>query len=113
MMTPAPIASELRSPRGADTTEIDWSDGHRGVYPHAVLRGFCPCATCQGHEGPIKYRAGGSLEIGDIEEVGNYALRFVWGDGHGTGLYSFRFLRVLCACDECAHGAMQDRIFSR
>ena len=42
-------AVAVRSPRGARVTEIDWGDGHKGVYPHAVLRGYCPCAGCQGH----------------------------------------------------------------
>ena len=106
-------ALELRAPRGAQTMEIDWSDGHRGIYPHEVLRGFCPCATCQGHEGPIRYRDGGNTELRDIEEVGNYALRFEWGDGHGMGLYSFAFLRRLCACDECASLPVPSRVYRR
>ena len=31
------------------------------------------------------------------EQVGNYALRFDFSDGHRTGLYSFDYLRVLAA----------------
>ncbi len=45
----------IRSPRGARTTEIDWADGHKGIYPHGVLRGYCPCAACQGHTGEIRF----------------------------------------------------------
>ena len=48
-----PVA--IRSPRGGRTTEIDWADGHKGVYPHAMLRGYCPCAGCQGHSGEIRF----------------------------------------------------------
>ncbi len=36
-----------------------------------------------------------------IEYVGRYALKFVWSDGHDTGLYSFDLLRGLCRCEEC------------
>jgi DUF971 family protein len=36
--------------------------------------------------------------------VGNYALALVWGDGHDSGIYSFRFLRRLGDLLE-AHGA--------
>jgi DUF971 family protein len=99
--TPQTTPLELRAPRGGDTLEIDFADGHRGVYPHERLRGFCPCAVCQGHQGPIKFVAGGNLELTDLAEVGDYALRLTWGDGHSTGIYTFAFLRDLCSCDEC------------
>lgn len=36
------------------------------------------------------------------EMVGNYALKFVWGDGHGEGLYVWEHLRSLCGCPECS-----------
>ena len=36
----------------------------------------------------------------DIEEVGNYALRLVFADGHSTGIYTFRFLRELGELNE-------------
>lgn len=108
---------EVRAPRGARQMEIDWADGHRSLLPHAVLRGYCPCAHCQGHEGPITYtpqdESTGALELVDLEEVGNYALRLAWGDGHGTGIYSFRFLRELCACGQCDPTPSETRIFPR
>ena len=104
---------ELRAPSGARVMEIDWADGHRSSYPHELLRGFCPCAHCQGHEGPIRYVEGGNLELNDIELVGNYALRLVWGDGHQTGIYSHRYLRSLCACSSCAEKDPKSRSFSR
>jgi DUF971 family protein len=104
---------ELRAPRGARMLEIDWADGHTGLYPHEVLRGFCPCAHCQGHEGPIRFKPGGDLELTDIAEVGNYAVRLAWADGHSTGIYSFRFLRKLCSCSQCVTDSPTDRQFSR
>ncbi|MGB5193180.1 MAG: DUF971 domain-containing protein [Polyangiales bacterium] len=104
---------ELRAPRGARVMEIDWADGHRSVYPHELLRGFCPCAHCQGHEGPIAFVEGGDIELDDIQPVGNYALRLVWHDGHQTGIYSHRFLRSLCACSSCAVEDPKTRSFWR
>jgi DUF971 family protein len=93
----------IRSPRAATTTEIDWADGHKAVYPHAILRGYCPCAGCQGHTGTIRFLAPSvsQLELDDFEVVGNYALRLQWFDGHGTGLYSYKYLRALCQCSAC------------
>ncbi len=93
----------IRSPRGATTTEIDWADGHKGVYPHAILRGYCPCAGCQGHTGTIRFLESTAVqqELEDLEVVGNYAVRLQWFDGHGTGIYSYRYLRALCRCAQC------------
>jgi DUF971 family protein len=94
---------ELRAPRGARVLEIEWSDGASTRHPHAVLRGFCPCAHCQGHQGPIVWAGdheGDALEIASVEEVGNYALRIGWGDGHSTGIYTWRHLRELGALGE-------------
>lgn len=104
---------EIRAPRGARTLEIDFADGHRAIYPHEILRGYCPCAVCQGHQGPIRFVQGGDLELSDLGEVGDYALRLTWGDGHATGIYTFKFLRELCACSECAPTGTPDRSFSR
>ena len=100
----------VRSPRGARTTEIEWGDGHKGIYPHEILRGYCPCAGCQGHEGTIKFisSTASQLELAEIEPVGNYALRLEWFDNHGSGIYSYRYLRALCHCDECRPGATKD-----
>ena len=104
---------EVRAPRGARTMQIEFADGHQGVYPHELLRGYCPCAQCQGHSGPIRFVAGGDLELLEIAEVGNYALRLTWGDGHASGIYSFGYLRSLCACSACAPGDPAQRTFSR
>jgi DUF971 family protein len=107
------IPTEVRAPRGARIMEISFEDGHEAVYPHERLRGYCPCATCQGHDGPIQFVPGGDLELRDIAEVGNYALRLSWGDGHSTGIYSFTYLRQLCACPICNAEAPTERAFSR
>jgi DUF971 family protein len=104
---------EVRAPRGAQTLEISFADGHRGIYPHEILRGYCPCALCQGHQGPIRFIPGGSTELSDLAEVGDYALRLTWADGHSTGIYTFKFLRDLCSCSECESATPNARQFSR
>ena len=87
--------TRIHAPHGSTTTEITWDDGARITYPNHILRGYCPCAHCQGHSGDVTYIEGGNTELRDLELVGNYALKLVWGDGHNTGLYSFRHLRHL------------------
>ncbi len=94
VLTVKPV--RVRAPRGARTFEIQWADGYVGKIPHEILRGYCPCAGCQGHSGAIEFVEGGNLEVRDVKTVGNYALQLTWGDLHDGGLYSFRYLRSLC-----------------
>ena len=97
----------VKAPHGARVMTITWADGHVSALPHDILRGYCPCAHCQGHGGTIKRvppptSAGDAyLDVREIERVGNYALSFTWGDAHATGIYTFKYLRALCQCDAC------------
>ncbi|MBX3127483.1 MAG: DUF971 domain-containing protein [Polyangiaceae bacterium] len=85
----------VHAPHGAAVLSVTWADGHKSSYPHRILRGFCPCAGCQGHGGEIRFIEGGSLELRELEQIGNYALGLTWGDSHTGGIYSFRYLRRL------------------
>ena len=85
----------IKAPHGAQTFEVTWADGEKMAYPHEILRGYCPCAGCQGHSGEIRFQDGGNTELREIERVGNYALSFTWGDSHSSGIYTFRYLRAL------------------
>ena len=107
------IPLEVHAPRGAKRMEILFADDHLAVYPHELLRGFCPCAMCQGHQGPIKFVEGGNTDLSDIAEVGDYALRLTWADGHSTGIYTFKFLRELCSCEECVGATGPRTSYSR
>lgn len=111
-----PVPVELRAPRGARLMEIDWSDGMTTSYRHALLRGFCPCAHCQGHHGPVLWAPGAddaSLELTSIEGVGNYAVQLGWADGHSTGIYSFRFLRELAELSDVPLERAKEHRFGR
>jgi DUF971 family protein len=106
---PRTVPVGVKAPHGARTMEIQWADGHKAVLPHEILRGYCPCAHCQGHGGTLKFVPGGNLEIREIQQVGNYALQFVWGDSHDSGIYTFRYLRSLCQCDACKPTFLPER----
>lgn len=85
----------IRAPHGADVFEVSWADGTTHKIPHRILRGFCPCAGCQGHSGSITFQSDKNLELRDLKPVGNYALSLCWGDHHDSGIYSFEFLYQL------------------
>lgn len=83
-----------------------WSDGHVAEFEYDYLRGYCPCATCQGHGAfEIAFRPPAApVEPVSIQPVGNYGVSIVWSDTHGTGIYRFDFLREICPCAECVAG---------
>ena len=113
-MSDKPSPVELRAPDGARRMEIVWSDGETTAYRHVVLRGFCPCATCQGHHGPVEWVEGDfDLELESIEPVGHYAVQLAWGDGHATGIYTFDFLRGLAEVGEADPADVKTRRFER
>ncbi len=101
---PRTTPTGVKAPHGARVLEMTWADGRKFSYPHEILRGYCPCAGCQGHSGQIRFVDGGDLDLRNIEQVGNYALSFTWGDTHGSGIYTFRYLRALGELLE-QHGA--------
>ncbi len=102
-MNPNPRPLELRRLPETRRLRVTWDDGHTAEYDYDYLRGYCPCAGCQGHSAlGIKYhRPARPVEPISIQPVGNYAVSFHWSDAHATGIYRFDFLREICPCDAC------------
>lgn len=83
--------------------EIDWQDGHKSIYRISYLRSMCPCAQCKTVRAEQQQRKtllpilpgnyATPLSAVNAELVGNYALRIDWSDQHGSGIYSFQYLR--------------------
>jgi DUF971 family protein len=85
--------------------EIRWQDGLVSRYSIEMLRSMCPCAMCktirQEKEAkksllqvlPGNYAA--PINALSAELVGNYALKIEWSDNHGSGIYSFEYLREI------------------
>jgi DUF971 family protein len=84
---------------------LTWSDGHTADFDYDYLRGYCPCAMCQGHSGikVVFHRPRKPVTMETLQPVGNYALSMIWSDGHATGIYRFDFLRQLCPCPDHAN----------
>ncbi|MDW8392438.1 MAG: DUF971 domain-containing protein [Oscillochloridaceae bacterium] len=97
---------------------ITWDDGQTCRYPLQVLREACPCVECRGGHanmgkkpeaenllglsGPgdsllIPLTRTKSYEVTRLTPVGKYALMPEWADGHKAGIYTWSYLRDLCA----------------
>ena len=103
-----PTPTKIKLAAGNNTLTIQWSDGHESSYAYRYLRGKCPCATCDGAAPAVESAVGGLPILGQkplrperAELVGRYALQIHWSDGHSSGIYSFEYLRSLCACPDC------------
>lgn len=85
-----------------ETITITWDDGVVTPFTIQQLRDECPCAGCKGetilmHQilPVLQPKLPGHYELKSITPVGSYAIQIMWGDGHGTGLYSWEYLRNL------------------
>jgi DUF971 family protein len=83
---------------------IRWSDGGQRRYSFRELRDQCPCAICRHKLSsdeqtpsllPVRSESEARpLRVEAMKPVGNYAYRIAFSDGHGTGIYTFEFLRT-------------------
>ena len=77
------------------TLGITWSDGVEQSFDVVALRENCPCALCvdelTGEKIPQKIDP--MVRPKKISNVGLYALRIEFTDGHKTGIYTFEKLK--------------------
>ena len=81
---------------------IRWPDGKESYLSLEELRKRCPCAACCGEPGLTRNLpgAGGKLtgesfRLKGMQTVGGYAIQPAWVDGHGTGIYSWEYLKKI------------------
>jgi len=85
-----------------DELAIAWSDGKESFFNLEMLRRACPCAACGGEPDvlgnisrPQVSYTEKSFQLAGFNVVGGYAVQPRWADGHGSGIYSFTYLRRL------------------
>lgn len=83
---------------------IVWDDGAESYLPFEQLRAASPSAANIGETDILGNKYGGDgpkkfpgVQVVGWAQVGNYAIRFDFSDGHNTGLYSYDYLRKLAA----------------
>ena len=98
-----PVPKRIKAEEGR--VAIVWSDAHESAYEARDLRLACRCAACIDewtHESLVNANAiPPRIKPTAIDVVGNYALHFRWSDGHDTGIYTYDYLRDVCACETC------------
>ena len=84
---------------------IKWHDGSENFIPLEKLRRACPCAGCQGetdimgnlYKNPEQKLTAMAFQLVRIIGVGSYGIQPAWADGHGTGIFSFDYLKRIAS----------------
>lgn len=80
--------------RGRSLLIVTWEDRIVSEFPAAYLRGWCPCAICQGHGIEVRFRPHGEhIGIEGLFEMGAYAIGIRFSDDHDSGIFSWSWLR--------------------
>lgn len=95
MTNEIPVKVELQE----TSLKLTWEDGTSSNVAYVVLRLNCGCARCVNEMTSTRL-----IRIVDIPKdiciidylvIGNYALQFLWSDGHETGIYPYSHIRSL------------------
>jgi DUF971 family protein len=89
--TPDPWPSELRVQDSGRLLKVTFDDGVVGSVSSERLREASPSADKK----RIALPGGRVVAIVAIEQVGNYAVRISFDDGHDTGIFTWKLLRAL------------------
>ena len=98
---------EIRLVAGQRTLAVAYDDGARFEIPAEMLRVMSPSAEVQGHSPAERVTVGGKRDVAirAVEPVGNYAVRLQFDDGHGSGIFTWGYLRRLGADREALWSA--------
>lgn len=96
--------TNIRAHQADQVLELGWPDGQVDRVAYRHLRANCPCAACRDEWtgarilDPATIRP--DLTLAGMEQVGGYAVRLAWSDGHSSGLYTWETLRRLAEPEE-------------
>ncbi len=96
-MDKTPLPTELNLHQKSRVLEIAFDDGARFRLPCEYLRVYSPSAEVRGHT-PDQARLQVGKEdvnIQDLQQIGSYAVKIVFDDGHKSGLYDWQYLYKL------------------
>ena len=98
-----PLEPKHLDVRKKEGLHVEWSDGSTSFYPCDLLRRMSPSADSKAMREELEHNPltilpnspSGPITIKEAQLVGNYAIRFVFSDGHKVGIYTWEYLRSL------------------
>lgn len=96
-MSQQSVPTELRVHQGTRLFEMRFEDGAHFRLPCEYLRVYSPSAEVRGHSpATAKLQVGKeAVSITDVRQIGLYAVKLVFDDGHDSGLYDWAYLYKL------------------
>ena len=91
------LPTEIELHQKSRVLEIAYDDGARFLLPCEYLRVYSPSAEVRGHSPDEAVLQVGKehVNIQDLEQIGNYALKIFFDDGHKSGLFDWQYLYKL------------------
>jgi DUF971 family protein len=92
--------------------EIGFSDGAQFRIPFELMRVYSPSAEVQGH-GPgqeVLQTGKRDVTVVGIEQVGHYAVKPTFSDGHDSGLFTWEYLYFLGTEQEALWRQYEERL---
>ena len=89
-----PLPTEIILHREQRELELHFDDGAQFRLPCEYLRVYSPSAEVQGHhgEGAVLQTGKEEVNITDIQQIGQYAVKLFFDDKHRSGLFTWRYL---------------------
>lgn len=108
--TPTPVALTVHG--ASRVLEVGFSDGKAFRIPFELMRVYSPSAEVQGHgPGQETLQTGKrNVTVSDIEQVGNYAVKPTFSDGHDTGLFTWEYLYFLGSQEQALWADYEKRL---
>ena len=92
-----PTPTSINLHKKSRLLSIIFDDGSAFDLPCEYLRVYSPSAEVRGHgPGQETLQTGKeNVNINEIEQVGRYAVKLVFSDGHDSGMFSWEYLYEL------------------
>ena len=89
--------TEIRLNKDKNELTVRFEDGKDFSFTAEFLRVMSPSAEVQGHSPDQRQTVPGkkNVLVRNLEQVGNYAVKIIFDDGHDTGLFSWSYLYEL------------------
>lgn len=92
-----PIPTEIKVQQKSRLMDVSFDNGRHFSFSFEFLRVCSPSAEVRGHgPGQETLQVGKrDIDITRVEQVGAYAVKPVFSDGHDSGIYSWDYLYLL------------------
>ena len=88
------LPTDIQLHQRSRVLEIVYDDGSHFHLPAEYLRVLSPSAAVRGHSDATARLQTGKEGVGitDLKQVGSYAIKIYFDDGHHSGLYDWQYL---------------------